>query len=199
MRLIEYCNLTSDEYQSFYDFLKTASTEIDQPAHSNMWADDWEIKPNTLPYILERTDRFKKNGSFYILFDNEKIIACGGAYTSDFSNEVALLGVRTWVHREYRHKLISREYLLPKQKDWAIKSNHKAVALTFNDYNKNIMKLWSRNRLGEIRTIREFHHVGYNNVNIVGFPVMIQYTKQYVLYEKLDEIWNFDWETIKWK
>jgi hypothetical protein len=199
MRLVEYCNLTIEEYQSFYGFLESASTETDQPAHANMWAPNWETQFNTLPYILKNTDRFHKTGIFHILFDNDVIVACGGAYTSSFSNDVALLGVRMWVGRDYRNKLISREYLLPAQKAWAIKTNHKLIALTFNDYNKNIIRLWDRKRLGEFRKDRESHHVGYNNVNVVEFPVAIQYTKQYVLYEKIDPSSDFDWETIKWK
>jgi hypothetical protein len=197
MHLIEYYNLSIKERQSFYEFLRDASTEEDQPAHSNMWDLKWEIKTNTLPYILTHTDRFKKNGSFYVLFDDSVVVACSGAYTSNFSNDVALLGVRTWIHCNYRHKLISREYLLPAQKAWAIKNNHKIVALTFNDYNKNIIKIWNRKRLGEVRTSREPHHFGYDNVHIVDFPVNIQYTKQWVIYEKLDSNFTFDWDDIK--
>jgi hypothetical protein len=199
MHLIEYYNLSIKERQSFYEFLKDASTEEDQPAHSNMWDLKWETKTNTLPYILTHTDRFKKNGSFYVLFDNSVVVACSGAYTSNFSNDVALLGVRTWIHRNYRHKLISREYLLPAQKAWAITTNHKIAALTFNDYNKNIIKIWNRKRLGEIRSVREPRHFGYDNVHIVDFPVNIQYTKQWVIYEKLDSNFTFDWDDIKWE
>jgi hypothetical protein len=79
----------------------------------------------------------------------------------------------------------------------AIKNKCKQVALTFNDYNKNIIAIWKRTRLGEKRTPREPRHMFYSNFNEVPFPVTIQYTSQLVIYEKLDEEWAFNWHTIK--
>jgi hypothetical protein len=193
-----YYTLTIKERDQFIEFLKEASTETTQPAHTNMYDNDWHNKNNTLMYILEYTDRFKNNGFYQVVFDNDKVIASGGAYSSEFSDDVAILGTRTWIHKDYRHKLISREQLLPNEKKWAIENGFKIIVLTFNDYNKNLMKLWNRTRLGESRTSRESHHFGYNGVTEVEFLVNIQYTKQYVLYEKLDSSYDFDWETIKW-
>lgn len=193
-----YYNLTDSEQDSFIEFLKEASKETLQPAHENMYDIDWQSKNNTLLYILENTTRFKTNGFYQIIFDNDKVVASGGAYTSDFSNDIAILGARTWIHKEYRHKLISREHLLPNQKQWAIDNGFKAIALTFNDYNKNLMTLWHRTRLGESRPNRESRHFGYNGVTELEFPVNIQYTKQWVLYEKLSD-WDFDWSQIEWK
>lgn len=193
-----YYTLTSKERDQFIEFLKEARPETTQPAHINMYDIDWHNKNNTLMYILEYTDRFKNNGFYQVVFDNDKVIASGGAYASEFSDDVAILGTRTWIHKDYRHKLISREQLLPNEKKWAIENGFKIIVLTFNDYNKNLMKLWNRTRLGESRTSRESHHFGYNGVTEVEFLVNIQYTKQYVLYEKLDPSYDFDWETIKW-
>jgi hypothetical protein len=47
-----YYNLTNSENDSFIEFLKEASTETTQPAHENMWDDEWENKNNTLLTIL---------------------------------------------------------------------------------------------------------------------------------------------------
>ena len=58
----------------FFNFLKDINTT--DPASSNMWDDDWESKNYTLPYILEKTNRFDgENGEFHIVFDDDKIIA----------------------------------------------------------------------------------------------------------------------------
>lgn len=192
-----YYSLTKPEQDSFIKFLKEASTETSQPAHINMYDSDWENKNNTLMYILEFTDRFKHNGFYQVVFEGDKAIASGGAYVSDFSKDVAILGTRTWIHKDYRHKLISREQLLPNERKWAIDNGLKAIILTFNDYNKNLMKLWSRTRLGESRPTRESHHFGYTGVTEVEFPVTIQYTKQWVLMEKLDPLFEFDWSLLK--
>lgn len=192
-----YYTLTSKERDAFVEFLKEASTETTQPAHINMDIHDWHNKNNTLMYILEYTDRFKNNGFYQVVFDGDKVVASDGAYASDFSSDVAILGTRTWIHKDYRNKLITREQLLPTSKKWAIEHGFKVIILTFNDYNKNLMKLWSRIRLGESRTPRESHHFGFNGVTELEFPVTIQYTKQWVLYEKLDSSFDFDWSLLK--
>ena len=192
-----YYTLTIKERDAFVEFLEEASTETNQPAHINMDINDWHNKNNTLMYILEYTDRFKTNGFYQVVFDGDKVVASDGAYASNFSSDVAILGTRTWIHKDYRNKLITREQLLPTSKKWAIEHGFKIIVLTFNDYNKNLMKLWHRTRLGESRTPRESHHFGYNGVTELEFPVTIQYTKQWVLYEKLDPNFDFDWGQLR--
>lgn len=198
MNLINYYNLDKQHYSAFVDFLKECSNETSQPAHKNMYDLDWENKNNTLLYILNKTSRYK-TGLFNILFDNEKIVACSGCYTSDFSKDIAICGSRTWIHKDYRNKHIAREYMLPCEKSWAIQNNHKCVLLTFNDYNKNIIALWLRKRFGEHRSEREIKHFGYNGIVSLDYPVTINYTKQYILYEILDISFKFDWQTIKYE
>ena len=194
-----YYALTNVERNAFIEFLKEARSETTQPAHVNMYDVDWNSKPNTLMYILENTDRFKINGFYQIVFDGSRVIASGGVYTSEFSNDIAILGTRTWIHKDYRHKLISREYLLPNEKKWAIENGFKAIVLTFNQYNKNLIKLWYRTRLGESRSIREKHHFGYNGVTEIEFPVTVQFTKQWIIYEQLDKDFCFDWKILQYK
>ena len=163
-----------------------------------MWDNNWQDKANTLPYILTKTNKYKGNeGAFYIVYHGKKVIACGGVSKLATNAFIALAGVRTWIATDYRHQSIARNYLLPKHKAWAIKNNCKQVALTFNDYNKNIITIWKRNRLGESRSPREPRHMCYSNFNEVLFPVIIQYTPQWVIYEKLDTEWEFNWTLLK--
>ena len=70
--------------KKFLDFLKKVSREKDQPAAVNMYDEQWESKTNTLMYILEKADRFKKNGMFQVLFDSDEVIACSGIYKSSY-------------------------------------------------------------------------------------------------------------------
>jgi hypothetical protein len=37
----------------------------------------------------------------------------------------------------------------------------------------------------------------FNGLQEVKFPVIIQYTPQWVIYEKIDDSFDFDWETLK--
>ena len=197
MHITPYNQLTTPQKEKFFEFLKRAGSEITQPAHENMWADDWEDKNNTILYLLEKTDRFSNGGVYNVLFDNEEVVAASGIYTSSFCSELAIAGTRTWIDKKYRNLSIAREYLLPTEKEWAIKNNFKAIAICFNDYNKNMPKIWKRIRLGESRTPRQPHHIFYNGVNEVEYPVVIQYTNQWIMYEKLDQSFEFDWSSIK--
>ena len=185
---------------SFFEFCKAASLEIDQPAAANMWHDNWIDENYTLPYILFKDNRFKNSkGKFFILKHNELIIGCSGVYISDFSPQIGILGCRTWISNKYRNQSLVRDYLLPAQRSWAIDRNASVVGLTFNDYNKNLINTWKRVRLGEKRKVRQPYHLFYNNFNEVDFPVTIQYTKQWIIYEKLDPNFDFDWISIQCK
>lgn len=197
----EYYSLTRKQKQDFFQFL--SETDKTENASVNMWDDNWETKPHTLPYILEHEDRFfESRGNFNIIYDDERIFACGGVYKSTFDRNIAIAGSRTYIHKDYRNQSILREYLLPFHKDWAKNHNCKIVALCFNEYNKNITEIFKRRRLGEafdrIKT-RNKPHLFYSGLHEVSFPVNIQYTKQWVIYEILDKSFNYDWEQIKWQ
>lgn len=195
MKSILYQDLTGDEHSKFCQFLKTASAEPGQLAGQNMWSDG--DHKNTLLYLLDHTDRFGKNGMFQILFDRDTVVACSGAYTSEFSSAVAILGVRSWVHPDYRSQLISRNFLLPIEKQWAVDRLHSAVMLTFNEYNRHLQSLFLRKRLGVLVSERTQRHFGYNGVHTIDHPITVQYTKQYAIYEKLDPDFCFDWQSIR--
>lgn len=197
--LIAFDDLTKDQINSFFKFCKEASLEK-LPAAQNMWQDDWENRTETLPFILNRTDRFKTKGQFHILFDNDNVVLCGGVYISDFSKSIAIAGTRTWVNKQYRHKSLVRDYLLPFHKKWAIEHGSKQIVICFNEYNKALKKIFFRSRLGESGErlyFRTEEHLFFSNINEPPFPVNIQDTAQWILYEKLDPNWEFDWNSIK--
>jgi GNAT superfamily N-acetyltransferase len=188
-----------DIEDQFFKFCKEASLQ-DDPAAINMWADDWQSQPHTLPYILTNSDRHSgNNGEFFLVTCQSEIVGCGGVYFSNFNSKFALAGCRTWMHQDYRNQSLPRELLLPAQRQWAKDHNATAVGITFNDYNKNLISTWKRTRLGENRSPRQQYHLFYDNFNEVKFPVTIQYTKQWIIYEKLDSTFNFDWTIIQCK
>jgi hypothetical protein len=198
MKIVRYSDLPNNI--ELFDFLKAESLEVDQPAYVNLWAKDWETNVHTLPYILTNTTRFDGiTGEFYILYHNDKVIACGGVYVSDFNKDIAIAGVRTWVNKNYRHLTLNKDYLLVEHKKWAMNKNIKMIALSFNEYNKNIIQIFKRVRLGEKSgriNSREPKHLFYNGLQEVKFPVTIQYTQQWVIYEQLDNSFEFDWNTL---
>jgi hypothetical protein len=188
------------DQQLFLNFCKKEFEESSDPAASNMWSSDWKIDSYTLPNLIYIQKRFNSShGQFSLLLADDAIIGCAGVYISEFSSTFAVAGCRTWVSKPYRNMLLVREYLLPKQKSWAQNKNLGAIGLTFNSYNKNLAKIWEKRRLGEKRNERESQHMFYNGFQKVEFPVLIKNTSQWVIYEKLNEDWNFDWEIIKCK
>lgn len=196
-----YNNLTDIEKVDFFDYLNKTFNSDNSPAVENMWHDDWQNHPNTLPYLLENTNRFSVNGEFFIIYVDNCIAACGGVYRSDFSPHISIGAVRTWTDKKSRHLSLLRETLFPLSKQWSISSGMKIMILSFNDYNKNLIQVFKRRRIGETEdriSTREPHHLFYNGLCEVEFPLNIQYTKQWVIYEKLDISWDFDWSSIKW-
>lgn len=201
MKKLTYNSLSNIEKKEFFSFLKTTKNYV-SPAAVNMWDDNWKIKKETLPYLLENTNRFDGiNGEFYIFYDNTTLIACGGVYISSFNNCIGIAGVRTWVDTKYRHSSILRESMLPVHKQWCVDRDIKIVSLTFNQYNKNLIQVFKRNRLGETfhrTTTRQEHHLFFNGLHEVPFLVNVQFTPQWLIYEKLDKNFYFNWNTIKW-
>jgi hypothetical protein len=166
----------------------------DSEVSSNMWSEDWETDNSTLLYILTANERFSSNcGMFHLLYEDEKIIGCGGVYISDFSPHVAIAGVRTWVDKKYRNLQYIKNYILVENKAWAVKRSVDVIALSFNYYNKNLIKLFTKGMNIGTRTEK---HVFHNNFNILEFPVIIKGTPQWVIYENLSN-YRFDWSEIK--
>ena len=198
--MIRVTAYTKKSYTSFFNFLEKECANSDDAATENMWSDNWQNQPNTLPYILTHTDRFTgNNGEFHIIKDGNKIVGCGGVQIAHFNNRIAIAGIRTWVTPEYRNKMIVAKYLLPVHKSWALTNNCKQIALSFNEYNKNLTRPVTRTRVGEsgdrIKR-RTPDMMFYNGVNELDFKICIQYTPQWVIYEKLSD-WDFDWGIIK--
>lgn len=197
--LIAFKDLSKTQLNSFFDFCQSASFE-NLPAAKNMWQENWEDATETLPYILNKTDRFSAKGEFHILFSGKDVVLCGGVYISDFSKKIAIAGTRTWVNKDYRHLSLVRDYLLPAHKKWAIEHDCKQVAICFNEYNKSLRRIFFRSRLGESNSrifFRTEDNLFFSNIHELPFAVNIQDKPQWVLYEKLDPNWDFDWSTIK--
>jgi len=181
------------------NYCKLAFNEKSEPSHVNMYSDDWETNVATFPYLIYKSNRFtNNNGDMFVLFDDdENIIALSGVNVSDFDNKVALGGVRTWLNKDQRGKFVIGRNLLPVQLKWAIDHGMKTIALTFNDYNKRLLPYFKRAGFG-IEKKRYINSMFYNGQFHVDFPVKINYTKQWVIYHKIDESYIPDWESIRY-
>jgi hypothetical protein len=179
-------------------YCKNAFEEKSEPSHTNMWADDWENDNAVFPYLIYVSDRFTNNkGDMFVLLDDDNsIVALSGVNISEFDDKVALGGVRTWLNKEMRGKFVIGRNLLPTQLNWAKDHGMKTIALTFNDYNKRLIPYFKRSGFG-IEKKRNINSMFYNGQFHVEFPVTINYTKQWVIYHKIDELYQPDWESIR--
>lgn len=185
--------------KEFFSFCKAAFDEKNQPAHLNMWDSDWQNNHNTLLYHLFVSRRLcSDSGETFVLKINKKIIAVSSIYISPFDKHVAIGGVRSWVSNEYRGKFMIGRYLLPLQLEWARKKELKIIALTFNEYNKDLIKYFKRSGFG-IKKNRNPNSLFYNGLHEVKFPINLQYTKQWAIYHKIDENYEPDWQSIQWR
>ena len=188
-------NLSKDEILSFAKF---ASKFTEDPAHVNMWHDNWVDHPNTLPYLIYNSTRFANgNGQFFVLKIDGIVQAISGVHISSFDTNIALGGVRSWISPEYRAKMLIGHHLLPAQLQWAKDNNLKTIALTFNDYNKRLINYFKRSGMG-VPKERNPNRLFYNGVYEVPFSINIQYTEQWAIYHKIDESYTPNWEKIKW-
>lgn len=197
-----YDNLTTKERENFFSFCKTTSLETTDPASVNMWNHFSVDAKNTIFYKLEKTAYFEEpNGKFFILFFNNNIIGCSGVYRSTFNYDIFIVGSRTWIKKEFRNLSLNKKYFFPIQKQWVKEKNGKIIALTFNNYNKNIISIFKRNRLGETNTRilgRLPGDLFYDNFNEITFSLNIHNTEQWACFEQLDTNFYFDWSSIKY-
>jgi hypothetical protein len=179
-------------------YCKNAFEEKSEPSHINMWSDDWKNDNAVFPYLIYVSDRFKNdNGDMFVLLDDaNNIVALSGVNISEFDDSVALGGVRTWLNKNMRGKFVIGGNLLPIQLKWAKEHGMKTIVLTFNDYNKRLIPYFKRSGFG-IEKKRNINSMFYNGQFHVEFPVTINYTKQWVIYHKIDELYQPDWESIR--
>lgn len=180
------------------DFCRSARLITDDPAHVNMYHEQWQNNSETLPYLIYQSSRFAKdNGEFFILRINGKIEAISGVHVSSFDSNVAIAGIRSWINPRYRAKMYIGHYLLPLQLSWAMNNNLKTIALSFNGYNKRLINYFKRSGIG-VAKARNASRLFYNGVHEVPFSVNLQYTEQWVIYDKIDMNYTPNWEKIKW-
>ncbi len=180
------------------DFCGYASTFTNDPAHVNMYHKNWEDRPETLPYLIYISERFRdNNGDFYVLKINNVIKAISGVQISPFDTNVAMAGIRSWIDPSLRAKMYIGHHLLPLHLSWAKEKDLKTILLSFNGYNKRLMNYFKRSGMG-VPKQRNETRLFNNGVYEVPFSVDIQYTEQWVLYHKIDESYEPDWKKIMW-
>jgi hypothetical protein len=191
----------SDFQERLIKFCKECAKETSKIASKNMWDEDWQKNPNTLMYHLYVSKRFYcETGEMYVMLKNNyEIIGTSGVYVSNFDSNVGIGGARAWMLKQYRGKILMDNnrgpYALPIHIDWSRERQLKTTIFTFNDYSLNMINYFNRMGFGYQDRNSKFFNLKFNQVD---FPVNIQNTKQWIIYHKIDETYEPDWNKLKW-
>jgi len=166
----------------------------------NYDVEDWENKNYTLLYVFFKLDRFnKENGGVVLVYDNDKLCGISGYHRSPFHDDVFMLGARTLIDHDYRHKLLMSSYFIPKQMELV---NDRAKMAVFIFDKKNVFNLYDIYTSGKLNLFlknkyKDFAHI-WDNLKSVEFPIVIfQGDVHNALYINLDPNFNFDWESLR--
>jgi hypothetical protein len=194
-----YHELTTEAREQFFAYLKLLPQQDSSPAVQNLWHDNWTEKINTLPHALTHTDRYSARGDYFIMYDgNHRIIAHSGVHVSAFHPRVALAGSRSYVVPDHRNQLLIYNILLPKQKLWCQTHDIDVMALTFNEHNKSLIKVFTHKRFGISKHAlidKKPQDIFHTGLHVVPFPVIVKQTRQWVIYERFSS-WDYDWTLI---
>lgn len=191
----------ADHHDSLISFCEKAQAE-DKPASKNMSISDWENRPETLMYLLYKEGRFwNGKGVCNFLYYNNDCIGVSGAYISDFCDKVIIGGVRSYLLDGHKNKYLWAEHCLPSQMQFAYRVGAGYFLLTFNDYNKNIAKIFLRAGKGKGSGLGTRRHVspGQFSSDITMWPkrLMIKNTPQWTLVKQIDFLQHYDFSQIE--
>ena len=180
MNDIKVISIDSFNWQKYEDILKKIcklSEEDKSLASKNVNWKDWQNNKSSLMYSIVKKKRFDK-GKFFVLLKDEIPITASGCYISPWSNDVMILGSRTWTNLNERKKWWQGDYLLPKQFEEAKKLNVKAAVFTFNLYNEWLIKFLKRVKDKKAVTLGKKNSDFYNDLIFLDDTYDINNTKQ---------------------
>lgn len=192
-----------NKFDDLYQFCKMAASENKQASSLNMAVEDWKKNSASLLHLLLIEKRFLKNkGGLQLLYKDASLVAVSGYYQSDFSKDIYVMGVRTWVLKQDRFNLLIASYLLPYQLAEILKRSGKAAVITFNESTKSFAKLIERSNKNPDAPLKFFFGNNYPEIYKDMFfwphPVKIKEVKQWVLIKNLTNTFSFDWSQLNW-
>lgn len=167
------------DYSADLEYFCSLADQDPSEAARNLTWNNWETNKSSLLYTLVNEGRYDPGkGQFDLLYKDNSPVACSGCYVSDWSDEVLIMGVRTWTRLGYRNTWWHGDFLLPRQVDVANELGCKAVMFTFNEYNNWLSKFIERASKGKAVTFGYKHSDFYKDFIIYNKGYNIKYTRQ---------------------
>jgi hypothetical protein len=157
---------------------------------------NWGNNPKSLLYKFTYTDIFsEKNGAYFLLYQDEKLVHMSGVNKSEFDENVYICGVRTLTKKEYRHKLLMSQFMIPAQEAIVKVLGGKMMFFCFEN-GGSIYNVLQKGKFDLFLQKQTEKFNVYKDLTTHTKPVYINHTKHCVLYKPLDYSYKFDWEKI---
>lgn len=142
-------------------FCKAAQNEVDNPSVANVRFDGWETNTSSLMYAISKGRFDEPNGTIQVVSyhgDESFPVSVAGAYLSDFDEQAAMVGCRSWTLPDHRARFLLGDLILPIQLEWAVEHGADVAMFSFMPYNTWLAKMILRasvgRMLGRARPIR---------------------------------------------
>lgn len=183
------------------DFCEDSYSEVKE-SRVNYHTEDWMNNPNTLLHkiYIQKTYDENNRGAYVAMTIDDKIVCAAGLNCYNMDDKTCLFLTRAYTRIAHRHntKMLKHmmNYLLL---DKAIQYGYLAGIVSFNEYNLRL-----RQNIHNINKLENFpDHVKidgkyYKHENgtqilptkLYDYPVMLNHTKQYLLYFLIDETYE---------
>ena len=177
LKIISINSQNWKEHEIVLKDICSLSEKDNTPASKNLNWKNWKNTSSSLMYSIVNKKRFD-TGSYFILLKNKIPISGSGCYISPWSNDIMILGSRTWTNFNERKKWWQGDYLLPEQFKEAKRLNVKAVVFTFNLYNEWLIKFLKRVKDKKAVTMGIKNSNFYNDLIFLDNAYNINNTKQ---------------------
>lgn len=158
--------------------LKEGLSKFDNPSSIANYHPDYSNESSNLFYILNQPNNRYTKGNYYVLEEDNKLIACAGWNEYELDTTIALGLTRMFVSKEHRTSYILGKTVLPLIIEETVNYNH--LWMTVNEYNIALYKWFERYHNGKSPTITESWPEVYKKFKPIGKKT-IYYTEQYVL------------------
>jgi hypothetical protein len=168
-------------------YLREAEKD-DHPSAKNMAVDGWENNRSSLLYLIYKEKRYDPEGCWYSVgMYDDKIFASGGISRLHDSN-IGIIGSRGFTLKEHRQHAKYYHWAATRCFWDTCKIYYDGYVLCYNEHNKK--KAYVSTKINENYVMDSYGYPVHKNnleramlpVKMYPEPVLINYTKQYVVY-----------------
>ena len=189
--------VTQKQILDIIHFCDSQSTESNyQYNHSR-----FQQPPNNWYSLMFRDAKFYKDfGGLLLAYDDDTLVGISGYYRSNIDPKIYIGSVRTLIHRQHRHKLLTTQLFIPAQNE-LVRSAGGACALWLFETEKE-QTFYKIVHKQNVRRALDANSRGYkqqilDNTLILPYPISVNGKSLNAFAHILDKTWQFDFEKLK--